>query len=118
MSLFTTTPGSTTVGHASRRAVAPALLGALALAGAAPVHGQSAGQWSGPEQIYRSACVYCHDTGVAPVLRGRGLDPAYVRDRVRKGFGPMPAFKPSEIDVQELERLGAWLRDSAPAGAP
>lgn len=96
-----------TMGWTTSVRAALAALATMAAAGEAAA--QAAGQWDGPGHIYRSACIYCHETGVAPVLKGRRLPVEYVRDRVRKGFGPMPAFKPSEIDVQELEALARWL---------
>lgn len=83
------------------------------IAAAGEAAAQAAGQWDGPAHIYRSACIYCHETGVAPVLKARRLPFEYVRDRVRNGFGPMPAFKPSEIDVHELEQLARWLHGDA-----
>jgi len=73
---------------------------------------ESAGDWQGPQQIWRSVCAYCHTTGVGPVLQGRALDPAYIIGRARHGYRAMPAFKPSEFSDQELESLAKWIHDS------
>ena len=78
---------------------------------------QARGEWRGPQHIYSAACVYCHSTGVGPVLMGRNLERDYVFSRVRQGFGPMPAFKPSELSDADLEALWQWLWDS-PAKQP
>ena len=113
------TISTTAAARAAGGAIATLFICALAtvIGYAGAVRAQAAGEWHGPEHIYRSACVYCHETGVAPVLKGRQLDLAYIGERVRKGFGPMPAFKPSEIGVADLQALAAWLHASAPAPA-
>ncbi|MCP5215741.1 MAG: cytochrome c [Pseudomonadales bacterium] len=78
--------------------------------------GHSYGEWRDVQQIYASTCHYCHDTGVAPVLFGRALPPQYIAHRVRNGFNAMPAFKPSEIGVADLEALARWIEQSAVPG--
>lgn len=75
---------------------------------------QSANEWESPEQMYNSACVYCHETGVAPVLKGRKLPSEYFRIRARMGYLAMPAFKPSELSDADLKLLGEWLIRSKP----
>lgn len=65
-----------------------------------------------PERIYRQVCAYCHGHNVAPLIRGRGLDPATVEYFVRHGNGAMPAFKPTEISNQELAALAKWVSAS------
>lgn len=82
------------------------------------VFGHSYGEWRDVEQIYASTCHYCHDTGVAPILLGRKLPLQYIDLRVRNGFNAMPAFKPSEIGVADLEALARWIEQStAPEGS-
>lgn len=73
----------------------------------------STGEWKNASQIYSSACHYCHDTGVAPQLMGRQLPPSYIALRVRNGFNAMPAFKPSEIGIGDLNILAEWISNSA-----
>jgi 4-cresol dehydrogenase (hydroxylating) cytochrome subunit len=90
----------------------------VASAVAAQARAQSAGQWHGPEDTYEKICRYCHDTGVGPVLKGRGLQPAYIAATVRAGRNGMPAFRPSEISNSELLALGQWLERAASAGKP
>lgn len=91
--------------------------GLLALGAMADASAQAAGEWRGPEHMYRSICRYCHDTGVSPVLQGRQLPVEYIVDRVRKGFGAMPAFKPSELSDADLDALAQWLAGN-PTPAP
>ncbi len=72
----------------------------------------AAGQWRDASHIYASSCHYCHDTGVGPVLMGRQLPAEYIKHRARNGFNAMPAFKPSEISVTDLEALAQWIYQS------
>lgn len=65
-----------------------------------------------PERIYRQVCGYCHGHNVAPLIRGRKLDPAAIEYFVRNGNGAMPAFKPTEITNQELAALAKWVSAS------
>lgn len=73
--------------------------------------GQAANEWHGPEHLYRSTCIYCHETGVGPTLKGRGqeLSASYIYIFLRKGSGPMPAFKPSAISDADAKALADWL---------
>jgi cytochrome c5 len=82
------------------------------------VRAQSAGQWHGPADTYEKICRYCHDTGVGPVVKGRGLQPAYIAATVRAGRNGMPAFRPSEISNAELLALSQWLERAASAPNP
>ena len=66
---------------------------------------QSAGQWTGPGELYGKVCHYCHDTQVGVPLFGRQLEPAYIKETVRQGKTAMPAFKPSEFTDAELDAL-------------
>ena len=82
------------------------------------VFAQSAGEWRDASHLYASSCTYCHDTGVAPNLRGVGWPKEYVSVRVRMGYQAMPAFKPSEISESEIAALATWLADQPlPPGA-
>lgn len=82
-------------------------LAALLVCGGA--HAQSAGEWAGPEQLWRATCRYCHDNEIAGELRGAGLAPPAIVTAVRVGPKAMPSFTPSEISNGELERLAEWL---------
>jgi mono/diheme cytochrome c family protein len=90
-----------------------AILACAALFDATPAASQAAGEWRDPKHMYASSCQYCHDTGVSPVLRGRMLPVEYIIERVRKGFGPMPAFKPSELSDADLDALASWISTAA-----
>ena len=57
-------------------------LAALTLLASTEASAQAMGEWGSGERVYRGICRYCHDTGVGPVIKGRGLDPAYVAARV------------------------------------
>lgn len=70
----------------------------------------SAGQWGSGEKIYAKVCSLCHDTSVAPSLFGRNLSGAYIREVVLGGRGPMPAFRPTDFNDQELESLSLFLQ--------
>lgn len=94
-------------------ALAPALALFLAWTGA---HAQSSGEWSGPEQLWRATCRYCHDNGVARELRGAGLAQQAIVSAVRVGPKAMPSFTQSQISDRELEQLAAWVAmQKAPA---
>ncbi len=73
----------------------------------------SAGQWKDSEQIYRTFCAYCHNTGIGPVILGREYPAQAVPIMVRHGVHTMPAFMPSEINDAELEALAKWVQASA-----
>ena len=100
----------------------PALILVLALASAAGIasgaRAQAAGQWRGPEQMWDSACGYCHGAGVAPELRGRGLPPSLIRKIAREGFAGMPPFHPSEFNDQDLAALADRIAKSQPPPKP
>jgi len=65
--------------------------------------------WKDGAEVYTKVCVLCHDTKVGPVLRGRDLDPLYIKLMVRNGSRAMPAFRASEIDDQLLEKLAEYV---------
>lgn len=78
----------------------------------------SAGQWKDSEQIYRTFCIYCHNSGIGPVILGREYPAQAVPIIVRNGVHTMPAFMPSEINDAELEALAKWINESAAPTAP
>ena len=69
--------------------------------------------WKDGAEVYTKVCALCHDTKVAPVLRGRNLDPTYIQLIVRNGSRAMPAFRLSEIDDQILEKLAEYISKTA-----
>jgi len=86
----------------------------LALLGAAAVvqPGQAADTQRSAEDVYRAVCHYCHESGPGPYLKARQLPATYVTYVVRQGQGAMPAFRPTEINDAELERLAADIENS------
>lgn len=97
----------------TRLALAAAGLAVAAAAGAQTTPSNvSAPALREPERVYRETCGYCHGHNVAPLIRGRGLDPAAIEYFVRHGNGAMPAFKPTEISNQELAALAKWISAS------
>lgn len=70
--------------------------------------------WKDGAEVYTKICALCHETSVGPILRGRELDPLYIRLIVRNGSRAMPAFRASEIDDHSLEKLAEYV--SKPAG--
>lgn len=114
------------VTHWGRRAPLRLAAAALVLSGggliaaqpglASPAHSASAPPPSATprpaERVYRQVCGYCHGHNVAPIIRGRQLDPAAIEYFVRHGNGAMPAFKPTEISNQELAALAKWVSAS------
>ena len=76
----------------------------------------NAGHWKSPEEVYAKNCGLCHDTGVGPVLKGRGLPPEVFVIIVRHGLNAMPAFRKTDIDDAMLDRLADMLsRSEKPA---
>ena len=59
--------------------------------------------------LWANACTYCHDTGVAPPIFGRGLRPETIAAVVRNGLNGMPAFHPSEISDERLALFADWV---------
>ena len=96
-----------------------ALVLALALGAWLPAGGafaESSGEWGSPEQLWRATCRYCHDNGIAPELRGAGLQPQAIVTAVRVGPKAMPSFTQSQISDRELDQLAAWVTmQKAPA---
>jgi mono/diheme cytochrome c family protein len=93
-----------------------AVLAAMVCA-AAPgrVHAQAAGQWKDPTHVYAKICSNCHDSGVAPRLKGRKLEVPYIQVTVRHGLKAMPAFRVTDVDVPMLAQLADFLSTSTRA---
>ena len=72
----------------------------------------NAGHWKSPEEVYAKNCGLCHDTGVGPVIKGRGLPPEVFVTIVRHGMNAMPAFRKTDIDDAMLDRLADMLSRS------
>lgn len=77
-----------------------------------PSEARSASGWGEGREIYAKVCGHCHDAGVAPVIRGRGLAPVVVRAFVRNGSRAMPAFRAAEIDDEALARLAEFVANN------
>lgn len=83
---------------------------AAGIAWATPEEASSPGfAWKDGAEVYAKVCAYCHETGVGPVLRGRGLPPAVVNVFVRNGSRAMPPFRAAEIDDAALAKLGEYI---------
>lgn len=60
-------------------------------------------------RYYEKICAKCHEAGVGPNLKGRGLPPEYFAAIARNGFNAMPAFRVTDIDDATLQSLGEYL---------
>ena len=65
--------------------------------------------WKDGAEVYAKVCGYCHDTGVAPALLGRGLPPPLVMVFARNGNRAMPAFRAAEIDDAALAKVAEYI---------
>ena len=74
--------------------------------------GQAAEKKRDGETVYHTVCQYCHETGVGPEIKSRQLAAAYTTYIVRNGFRAMPAFRPTEINDEELERVAAFIESN------
>jgi mono/diheme cytochrome c family protein len=84
------------------------------MARAAPEQAPKRGfAWKDGAEVYAKVCAYCHEEQVGPALRGRDLDPIYIRLIVRNGDRAMPAFRASEIDDESLEKLAEYVSNTA-----
>lgn len=97
---------------ARRAAPSCALVLAASLAATATAQAQTAGQWKDDQHVWQKICSHCHETGIGPIIKGRGLTPAYYVKVVRNGLRAMPAFRPSDIDDATLEKLANNLAAS------
>lgn len=91
----------------SRAALGAAALSFALVSNAA--FAQGAGEWKSGKQVYEKVCGYCHETGLGPVIKGRGA-PAEFKQIVRSGRRAMPAFRPSEIDDRALAQVMDHIR--------
>jgi len=73
---------------------------------------QSANDWQSGEEIFGKICQYCHTQGVGPVLTGRNLPPVYFTTIARNGLNAMPAFRPTELSAEDLEKVADFLSQS------
>lgn len=95
------------------RAALPPAVALAALAGAASgANAQVAGQWKDEQHVWQKICSHCHETGIGPIIKGRGLTPAYYVKVVRYGLRAMPAFRASDIDDATLQKLANSLASS------
>lgn len=69
--------------------------------------------WKDGAEVYEKVCALCHEFSVGPVIRGRSLDPLYIRIIARNGLRAMPAFRVSEIDDESLEKLAEYVSKAA-----
>ncbi len=84
-----------------------------ATAGAAPNEGSGSGfVWKDGAEVYSKVCAYCHEAKVGPTIRGRRLDPLYIRYMVRNGNRAMPAFRAAEIDEEALTKVAEYVSKS------
>lgn len=65
-----------------------------------------------PEQVYAKICGYCHGKNVGPILLGRQLPVESIKTIVRHGQNGMPAFRPTEVTIAELDALAKWISAS------
>ena len=79
----------------------------------APQQAEQGFAWKDGAEVYKKVCALCHDTGVAPVVLGRGHDPLFIQLIVRNGSHAMPAFRASEIDDHSLEQLAEYVSKTA-----
>jgi mono/diheme cytochrome c family protein len=93
-------------------AVLAALAGGVAWAQPAGGAATTAAGWRDGAEVYAKVCQHCHESGVAPGIRGRNLAPALVTLFVRRGSRAMPAFRAAEIDDDALAQLGEWISKS------
>ena len=91
--------------------VVGALAGAVWAAPQQPVEQGFA--WKDGAEVYTKVCALCHESNTGPAVRGRGLDPMYIRLIVRNGYRAMPAFRASEIDDEVLEKLAEYISKTA-----
>ena len=98
--------------RSGRWLLAGAMAGALLAASPADAQDQPASGASVEGQgkrFYESVCAKCHETGIGPVITGRGLDPVIYTTIARQGNRAMPAFRVSDIDDATLQDLANYL---------
>lgn len=83
-------------------------------AGAAPKGPPEPGfVWKDGAEVYAKVCSFCHEAKVGPMIRGRGLDPNYIRFIVRHGNRAMPSFRAAEIDDESLAKVAEYVSKAA-----
>jgi len=88
------------------------LLGAVALVQS----GQAGELKESADDVYRTVCGYCHESGPGPALNARKLPAIYVSQVVRHGQGAMPAFRPAEISDEQLHSIAEAIERSSGGG--
>ena len=101
----------TRMGAGRLPAVTLAMLLALPFASA---QAQGEAEISKGQQFYEKVCAKCHETGIGPVLIGRGLPEAVFKLIPRSGLRAMPAFRVSDIDDATLQSLATYLANAKP----
>ena len=92
-------------------------VGLLSCGAATDALAQAAGQWKDAQHVYAKVCSNCHETGVGPVIKGRGLESDYYQHVVRHGLRAMPAFRPTDVDDAALRQVAEMLAASPAPGA-
>jgi len=72
-------------------------------------HADSSGEWKSGKEVYDKVCGYCHETGVGPGIRGRGVPPEY-RTVVRQGRRAMPPFRSAELSDEALAMVMNYIK--------
>ena len=84
------------------------------IAGATPQDPPATGfVWKDGAEVYAKVCAFCHEAKVGPTIRGRGLDPNYIRFVVRYGNRAMPSFRAAEIDDESLAKVAEYVSKAA-----
>ena len=84
------------------------------MAGTTPQDSPASGfVWKDGAEVYTKVCAFCHEAKVGPTIRGRGLDPNYIRFIVRHGNRAMPAFRAAEIDDESLTKVAEYVSKAA-----
>ena len=71
-------------------------------------------QISKGQQFFQKVCAKCHETGIGPVITGRGLPEATYVYMARHGQNAMPAFRVTDIDDATLQELAKYLSATKP----
>ncbi|MDC7714866.1 cytochrome c [Vogesella sp. LYT5W] len=96
------------------RAVPGVLLAGLLAVTAMSASAEDTAEISRGQQYYEKICAKCHETGIGPVLLGRGLPEVIFTTIPRSGLRAMPAFRVSDIDDATLQSLAKYLANSKP----
>ena len=103
---------------AASPAAGPAAVAAPAATGSATSPPASPDLKKG-EQFYGKVCGRCHETGIGPVLKGRGMPDGFFIAFARNGMNAMPAFRVTDVDDATLAAVAAYLAASpAPEQKP